>query len=243
MAYILIIGAKSDIAKSIAKKYAENDYNLYLAARKSSELKNFANDIKIRTKRDVICLDFDVLDYDSHQNFYDSLTNKPSGVISVVGYLGEQKKAENDFIEAQKIIETNYTGIVSILNVVANDFKKNKRGFIVGVSSVAGDRGRMSNFIYGSAKAAFSTYLSGLRNRLFNSNVHVMTVKPGFVYTKMTNGLNLPSILTAYPKDLAQDIFRKQQRSRDILYYKWFWRWIMLIIKNIPETIFKRMRL
>ena len=241
MEYILIIGAKSDIAKAVAKKYAENGYNLYLAARKSSELQNFANDIKIRNQKDVKCLDFDVLDYKSHQNFYNSLEEKPIGVISVVGYLGEQEKAQNDFEEAQKIMDTNYTGVVSILNIVANDFEKNKNGFIVGISSVAGDRGRKSNFIYGSAKAAFTTYLSGLRNRLFSSNVHVLTVKPGFVATKMTEGLDLPKKLTAQPKEVANDIFKAQQKGKNVIYTKWFWRYIMLIIKNVPEFLFKKM--
>ena len=121
MEYVLIIGAKSDIAKAVAKKYAENGYNLYLAARNSDELQNFANDIKIRNEKEVICIDFDVLDYASHQNFYDSLAEKPIGVISVVGYLGEQEKAQNDFEETQKIIDTNYLGVVSIINIVAND--------------------------------------------------------------------------------------------------------------------------
>jgi short-subunit dehydrogenase len=243
MGYILIIAAKSDIAKALAKKYAENGYSLYLAARKSSELQNFANDIKIRNQNDVKYIDFDVLNYKSHQNFYNSLEKKPVGVISVVGYLGEQEKAQNNFEEARKIMDTNYTGIVSVLNIVANDFKKNKNGFIVGISSVAGVRGRKSNFIYGSAKAAFTTYLSGLRNRLFKSNVHVLTVKPGFVLTKMTKNLNLPIKLTARPCEVANDIFNAQQNGKNIVYTKWYWKWIMFFIKNIPETMFKKMNI
>ena len=163
------------------------------------------------------------------------------GVISVVGYLGDQEKAQIDYKEAQKIMDTNYTGVVSILNIFANAFEKNKNGFIVAISSVAGDRGRKSNFIYGSAKSALTTYLSGLRNRLFNSNVHVLTVKPGFVATKMTEGLDLPKKLTAKPEEVAQDIFKAQQKGKNVLYTKWFWRWIMLIIKNVPEFQFKKM--
>jgi decaprenylphospho-beta-D-erythro-pentofuranosid-2-ulose 2-reductase len=243
MDYILIIGAKSDIAKAIARKYAENGYNLYLAARKSSELQNFANDISIRNDKKVKCIELDILDYESHQSIYNSLIEKPIGAISVVGYLGEQEKAQNDFEEAKMIIDTNYTGVVSLLNIIANDFEKHKKGFIVGISSVAGDRGRKSNFIYGSAKSAFTTYLSGLRNRLFSSNVHVMTVKPGFVATKMTEGLDLPKKLTAQTEDVAQDVFNSQQKAKNILYTKWFWRWIMQIIKNIPEFMFKKLSL
>ena len=240
MGHILIIGAKSDIAKSIARKYAENGYNLYLAARNSSDLQDFATDVKIRNNIQVQCIELDILDYNSHQEIYNSLVEKPIGVILVAGYLGDQERAQTDFEEAQKIIETNYTGAVSILNVVANDFEKNKEGFIVGISSVAGDRGRKSNFIYGSAKGAFAIYLSGLRNRLFNSNVHVMTVKPGFVATKMTEGLDLPKKLTALPEEVANDIYKAQQKNKNILYSKWYWRGIMLIIKNIPEVIFKK---
>jgi short-subunit dehydrogenase len=240
MSYILIIGAKSDIAKAVARKYAKEGYNLYLAARKSSELEEFSNDINIRTQKDVKCVELDILDYASHEAFYDALEVKPLGVISAVGYLGEQDKAQRDFKEAKKIIDTNYTGIVSLLNIIANDFEKRESGFIVGISSAAGDRGRKSNYIYGSAKAAFTAYLSGLRNRLYDSQVHVMTVKPGFVATKMTEGMDLPKKLTAQPEGVAEDIYQAQRKEKNVLYTKWIWIWIMLIIKNIPEFVFKR---
>lgn len=241
MDYILLLGAKSDIAKALARIYAEKGYSLYLAARESQELQDFANDIKIRNQRDVVCVDLDILDYASHQSFYDSLEIKPVGVISVVGYLGNQEKAQTDFEEAEKIINTNYTGIVSLLNVVSADFETNKKGFIVGISSVAGDRGRKSNYIYGSSKAAFTTYLSGLRNRLYTANVPVLNVKPGFVATKMTENLDLPKKLTAQPEEVARDIYKAQQKGKSVLYTKWFWKWIMLAIKNIPEFQFKKM--
>jgi len=241
MGYILILGAKSDIAKALARKYSENGFDLYLAAREANELQIFANDIQIRKQNKVKCIELDILNYASHQIFYDNLVEKPIGVISVVGYLGEQEKAQNNFEETKKIIDTNFIGVVSILNIVSNDFEKNKNGFIIGISSVAGDRGRKSNFIYGAAKAAFTTYLSGLRNRLYNSNVRVMTVKPGFVATKMTEGLNLPKKLTAQPEEVANDIFKAQQKGKNILYTKWFWKWMMLIIKHIPEFQFKKM--
>lgn len=243
MSYVLIMGAKSDIAKALARKYAENGYNLYLAARKSNELEAFSNDINIRTQRTAKCLELDVLDYASHQAFYDALEEKPLGVISAIGYLGEQTKAQNEFSEAQKIIDTNYTGVVSLLNIIADDFEKRKNGFIVGISSVAGDRGRKSNYFYGSAKAALTAHLSGLRNRLYKSQVHVMTVKPGFVATKMTEGMDLPEKLTAQPENVAQDIYQAQQKGKNVLYTKWIWRWIMLIIKIIPEWKFKGMNL
>ena len=241
MSYILIIGAKSDIAKATAREYAKHGYDLYLAGRNIQELEELANDITIRTEKRVKLVELDILDYASHQAFYDNLKEKPLGVISAVGYLGDQENAQSDFVEAQKIIDTNYTGVVSLLNVIANDFEKRRAGFIVGISSVAGDRGRKSNYIYGSAKAALTAYLSGLRNRLYDAQVHVLTVKPGFVATKMTEDMDLPEKLTAQPEAVASDIYSAQQKGKNVLYTKWIWKWVMMVIKMIPEWKFKGM--
>ena len=241
MSYVLIIGAKSDIAKEVAREYAKNGYDLYLAGRDIDSEEALSNDIKIRSDVDVKLKELDLIDFDSHKNFYESLEEKPLGVIVVAGYMTEQKNAQNEWDKSLNTINVNFTGAVSILNIIANDFEKEKRGFIVGVSSVAGDRGRKANYIYGSAKAGFSAYLSGLRNRLFESKVQVLTVKPGFVNTKMTQGLDLPEKLTAQPEDVAKDIFNAQQKGKDIIYTKGIWKLIMLIIKHIPEFIFKKM--
>lgn len=243
MKYILIIGATSDIARATARIYARSGYDLYLAARRPENLEGFAADIAIRTGRTARCLKLDILDEASHAAFYHALEEKPVGVISAVGYLGDQEKAQSNFEEARKIIDTNYTGVVSLLNIVADDFEARKAGFIVGIGSVAGDRGRKSNFIYGSSKAGLSAYLSGLRNRLHSAGVQVLTVKPGFVKTRMTRGMKLPGMLTAEAEEAAEDIFRAQQGQRDIRYSKWMWRWIMLLIRSTPERIFKRMNL
>jgi len=241
MSYILIVGASSDIAKAVAREYAKSGYDLYLAGRDIDRLKDFKRDVEVRTQRDIRLLELDILDFDTHKSFYDSLEPKPLGVISAVGYLGNQKKAQRDFKEAKKIIDTNYTGVVSLFNIIANDFESRRSGFIVGISSVAGDRGRKSNYIYGSAKAGLSAYLSGLRNRLYESQVQVLTVKPGFVATKMTEGMDLPPKLTATPKEVAKDIFDAQQSGKDVIYTRWFWRYIMMIIRFIPEWKFKKM--
>ena len=241
MSYILIIGAKSDIAKATAREYVKHGHDLFLAARNSDELKEFADDITVRTQRIVKLVELNILDYKSHQAFYDSLEEKPLGVISAIGYLGEQEKAQTDFSEAKQIMDTNYTGVVSLFNIIANDFEHRRSGFMVGISSVAGDRGRKSNYIYGSAKAALTAYLSGLRNRLYDAQVHVMTVKPGFVATKMTKGMDLPEKLTAQPEEVAEDIYNAQQKGKNVLYTKWMWKWVMLIIRNIPEWKFKGM--
>lgn len=241
MSYVLIIGAKSDIAKEVARVYAKNGYNLYLAARDSSSLEDLKHDIEIRSGVDVELKEFDITSYDTHEDFYRSLKKRPIGVIVVSGYMAEQIAAQKEWIETLNTINVNYTGALSILNIVANDFEKERIGFIVGVSSVAGDRGRKANYIYGSAKAGFSAYLSGLRNRLYESGVTVLTVKPGFVNTKMTENLELPQKLTAQPEEVAEDIFNAQQKGRNVLYTKSIWMLIMLIIKHIPEFMFKKM--
>ena len=165
------------------------------------------------------------------------------GVISAVGYLGDQARAQSDFDEARTIMDTNYTGVVSLFNIIANDFEHRRSGFMIGISSVAGDRGRKSNYFYGSAKAALTAYLSGLRNRLHDAQVHVLTVKPGFVATKMTEGMDLPEKLTAQPEEVAKDIYKAQQKNKNVLYTKWIWRWVMLVIRTIPEWKFKGMDL
>jgi short-subunit dehydrogenase len=161
----------------------------------------------------------------------------------VFGYLGNQEIAQTDFVEAEKILAINYIGVVLILNIIANDFEARRAGSIIGIGSVAGDRGRQSNYIYGSAKAGFAAYLSGLRNRLTQSGVQVMTVKPGFARTKMTKGLKLPPIITATPEQIANDIYRAHRAGRDVLYTRWMWQFIMSIIRHIPEFIFKRLSL
>jgi len=239
----LILGAKSDIGKALFQKFAKEGFNLILAARKPhlEDLKKEVTDLKIRYNIETTIAEFDLLDFNSHNNFYNSLEIKPDVVIAVAGYLGDQEKAEINFTEAKKIIDTNYTGYVSILNIISNDFEKRENGFIIGISSVAGDRGRKSNYYYGSSKAAFTTYLSGLRNKLFNRGIKILTVKPGFVKTKMISDIKTSALLTATPKEVAEDIYKAFVKNKDVIYTKWFWKYIMLIIKHIPEMIFKKL--
>lgn len=245
MKYLLILGAASDIAKAVAKKYAQNGFNIYLAGREQEklEIEADANDLMVRYAIDVQYVPFDACDFKSHQSIFDSLEYKPEGIACFVGYLGDQPQSQSDFGETMNIINTNYTGCVSMLNIIANDMEVKRTGFIIGVSSVAGDRGRQSNYTYGSAKAAFTAYLSGLRHRLSKVGVHVMTVKPGFVNTRMTEGMELPQALLAEPNDVAEDIYKGQQKQRNTIYTMWVWRYIMMIIRNIPEFIFKKSNL
>lgn len=243
MSWLLVLGAKSDIGRAIAHKFAKNKFDIILAARDATGLADDVKDLEIRYGVKAVTMEFDAADTGSHPRIFGAMDPEPSGVACVIGCLGDQQKAEQDFTETKKIIDANFTGCVSILNIIAGNFEKRKAGFIIGISSVAGDRGRQSNYIYGSAKAGFSAYLSGLRNRLSRSGVPVLTVKPGFVNTKMTEGMNLPPLLTAEPEGVATDIYNAWEKGKDVIYTKWFWRYLMLIIRNIPEKIFKKMKL
>jgi len=239
----LILGAGADIGKALAKRFGYAGFDLILAARNVDRLKSIAVDIERSCHTKASLLEFDALDYESHERFYQEIDPKPEVVVTVFGYLGDHTLARIDFSEAQKIIDVNYKGAVSILNIIANDFERRKFGTIIGISSVAGDRGREKIYIYGSAKAALSIYLDGLRNRLCKSNVHVITVKPGYVFTKMTERIQLPPLLTALPEQAARDIFRAYQKKKNTVYTLWFWRYIMLAVRNMPESIFKKMKI
>jgi len=241
---LLILGANSEVAEAVARKFAQMEKaNVYLASRDLSLLQKQARDLEIRCQVKAQPLLFDAVDYAAHEEFYRSLDPKPEGVLLAFGYLGDQPKAQEDFREARRIIDTNFLGAVSILEIVAQDFARRGHGFIVGISSVAGERGRQSNYIYGAAKGALSIYLSGLRNRLHKHGVRVITVLPGFIRTKMTEHLDLPEKLMAEPAEVAEDIYTAYKKGKEIIYSKWLWRWIMAIIKAIPETVFKRLKL
>jgi short-subunit dehydrogenase len=243
MPTVLILGASSDMAIAIARKYAGAGYAIQLAARNAERLQPLRSDLSIRHNVPATLHEFDAESPDTHEAFWTSLNPRPDITICVFGYLGEQKKAETDWQECARTIQVNYTGAVSILNIVANAYAATGTGTIAAISSVAGERGRQSNYIYGSAKAGFTAYLSGLRNRLFHQKVHVVSVQPGFVYTKMTENMPLPGLLTAHPADVANTVYKAIGKKKNVVYVKWFWRWIMLIIKSIPEPIFKKLKM
>jgi decaprenylphospho-beta-D-erythro-pentofuranosid-2-ulose 2-reductase len=241
---LLILGANSDVAYATAQQFAAGvKANLLLASRNVELLEKKARDLEIRHDIKARAMAFDAADPATHQAFYEALDPKPDGVIAAFGYLGDQNRAQSDFAEAHRIIQTNFTGAVSILEIVAADFQRRGQGFIIGISSVAGERGRQSNYFYGAAKGALSIYLSGLRNRLSKHRVRVITVLPGFIRTKMTQSLPLPGLLTAAPEQAAADIYAAYCKSKDVIYIRWFWRWIMTVIKAIPEPLFKRLSL
>jgi decaprenylphospho-beta-D-erythro-pentofuranosid-2-ulose 2-reductase len=245
MKYVIILGATSGIASALAYKLAEEKYNIILAGRDEEALNALSKDITIRYNVKTIVKRFEALNYNSHDAFFNECLNEVNaidGIVLCYGYLGNQGEGEHDFSIAKEIIDVNYTSPVSILSISANYFETQKRGFICAISSVAGDRGRQSNYFYGSAKGALALFLQGLRNRLSKSSVHVITVKPGFVDTRMTFGQE-GMFLVAKPERVAKDIYKAIKNNKNILYTPFFWYWIMGIIKSIPENIFKKMKL
>lgn len=246
MSRALILGAKSAIAQALARRLAEEGWDLVLAARQSGQLEPFAADLRLRTGREVRLWEFEVLEGGQVEGLAARVAGECGpfelGVL-VFGYLGVQRRAEVDRAELARILHTNFTGAALVLSELAGYLEgKGGPGGLIGISSVAGDRGRQSNYAYGAAKGGLSLFLQGLRNRLASTPVHVLTVKPGFVDTPMTRGLE-GLFLVASPEKVASDVLRAYKKRKDILYTPWFWRYIMLIIKNIPEGIFKRLKL
>lgn len=240
---VLIVGATSDIARAIARAYAKTRRPLILAARSPARLGRDVDDLTLRGAPSVTVIRFDILDQPAHQTALDALGTAQSTIICVVGYLGDQQAAEHDTDAAALIMRTNYLAPALFLDAAADRLLRAGGGTIIGISSVAGDRGRASNYLYGSAKAGFSAFLSGLRNRLARRAVHVVTIKPGFVDTRMTEGMKLPPLLTAQPEEIAAAVLAAEQKRRDVVYVRPIWRFIMIAISAIPERLFKRMRL
>jgi len=242
---ILIIGATSGIARAIAHEYAKQKQPLILAGRDRGEMERLASDIRIRHRVPVCVKIFHAEAYDEHAGFFASCLEEPGGLggmILAYGYMQDQLSAQADFRVARQMIEVNFTSCVSILETAARYFEQEQNGFMAVISSVAGDRGRQSNYIYGSSKGALSVYLQGLRSRMFRSGVHVATIKPGFVDTQMTYGLN-GMFLVAKPEDVARRVCLAIEKGQEIVYVPGFWAFIMLVIKAMPERVFKRLKL
>lgn len=240
---MLLLGARSDIGIAIAHRYARAGYDVQLAARNHATMHNDVADLTLRYQSKVTAHEFDALDTKSHSDFVTNLPVLPNIVISTVGYLGNQFRAQIGPDESLLIMRSNFEGPASILGEIANHFEKRGSGCIIGISSVAGERGRASNYIYGSAKAGFTAYLSGLRNRLAPYNIHVLTVLPGFVHTRMTADMNLPTRLTASSEEVAEAVYRAAESGKNVIYIRRIWMLIMLIIRNIPEQLFKKMKI
>jgi len=238
----IVLGASSSIGREFARVAAAKGVDIVLAGRDTDDLARTAADLKIASGVDVEVTTFDATDFASHAGVA-AHWGRRQGTLNAMllfGLMPEQKEMDANPKSLLDCVGATYTGAISILHHLAPQFEARKSGTIIGVGSVAGDRGRLKNYVYGSAKAGLHTYLSGLRNRLARSGVHVMTVKPGFVDTAMTWGA--PGMfLVASPESVAQSCFAAAKKGRDICYTPSFWRWIMLIIRSIPERIFKRL--
>lgn len=238
---VLVLGARSDIGMAVAHAFAALGYPIQLAARRADTLEEERANIALRHNVDVTVHEFDALDTASHPGLLEALPTLPGTAVCAVGLMGEQADNETDLDAAARVMRSNYEGPASILSLLANRFEERGSGTLVGISSVAGDRGRATNYVYGSAKAGFTAFLSGLRNRLAGKGVHVVTVLPGFVATRMTEGMDLPAKLTAQPAEIGTAITRAVARKQDVVYVRRIWWLIMMIIRNIPERIFKKM--
>lgn len=242
---VVILGSTSAIARAIAVAFGRQGFNVILGARDAAENEILADDVRVRSGMEAHAVLFDAEDFDSHPAFFkhcvelagDSL----EGVVACFGYMDEQAKAQADFSVARRTIDVNFTAMVSILEPFAAHFEAHRRGFMAAISSVAGDKGRQSNYIYGASKGGLNAYLQGLRNRMYHAGVPVTTIKPGFVDTKMTFALtNLP--LVASPEKAGNAIVCAIRKQKDVAYVPWFWRYILLIFQHLPEAVFKRLK-
>ena len=245
---VILLGATSGMARALSQRMCQRGCRLVLAGRDGDELNRIASDLRVRYQSQVHAEQFDALSFDDHEQFVEQcfakLDNQVTGVVLCHGYMSEQSRTESDFSEAQRTIDVNFTSAVSLLHHAAARLESQGNGYVAAISSVAGDRGRQSNYTYGAAKAGLSTFLQGLRNRLRPAGVHVLTVKPGFVATAMTEGLLDPkSPMVASADQVARDIDRAIRKRKNVLYTPWFWSPIMTIIRSIPEPVFKRLKL
>ncbi len=242
---ILIIGATSALAHETAKLFARDSAELFLVGRTLEKLEVVASDLKVRGAQRVETYLLDLSDLSRHQELLDqalATLGELDMLIIAHGTLGDQRKCERSVEETLKEFHNNCTSVISLLTISANYFEQRRCGCIAVISSVAGDRGRKSNYVYGTAKAALTTFLQGLRNRLSSSGVTVVTVKPGFVATPMTAHMK-SGLLTASAQAVGQGIYEATMKKKDVVYLPWFWRPIMIIIRNIPESLFKRLSL
>lgn len=237
---VLILGAASGMARAIARSFAEAGHPIQLAARNIARLEDDASDLRTRFGAEVTLHEFDALQLDSHAAFVSGLPALPEVAICAVGTMGTQEDSETDPLAAAQVMRANFEGPAAILAHLANAMEARGSGTLVGISSVAGDRGRASNYVYGSAKAGFTAFLSGLRNRLAKKAVHVVTVLPGFVKTAMLEGIDTPGPLTAEPAEVGAAILKAVRKKTNIIYTRGIWRIVMAVIRNIPESVFKK---
>ena len=246
MRRILIIGATSTIAEATARRFAALGDALVLVGRNAAHLQTIAEDLKVRGAPRVVAATLDVTDFAAHQAVLDQAERELGGLdIALIahGTLSDQNECQSSVDALRHEFDVNALSTMALLTTLANRFESRRQGTLAVISSVAGDRGRQSNYAYGAAKAAVTAFLSGLRQRLAKANVNVLTIKPGFVDTAMTAAIPNKGALWAQPDRVAAGIVRAIERRRSVVYLPWFWALIMLVIRHIPEPIFKKLKL
>jgi NAD(P)-dependent dehydrogenase (short-subunit alcohol dehydrogenase family) len=238
-----ILGGSSAMARVFARLVAAQGADVFLAGRDHDDLSRSAADLRACYSGEAEAVDFDALDPASRARLVTRIENQP-GIVNIAlmfGIMPAQEMIDAKPEIAGRVIDAGFTAAVLVLHALAPDLEKRGCGSMIVVGSVAGDRGRLPNYVYGAAKAGLATYLAGLRNRMARRGVHVMTVKPGFVDTAMTWGLKLP--MAASPEMVAETMLKAVARKTPILYVPWFWQYIMLVIKHIPERVFMRLKI
>ncbi len=241
MKHSMIVGATSDIGVWVAYALAKRGHSLTLTGRNKQRLTEMKDQLVTQFNVQIDTYQLDIAEMNSFDSFYNSLPHKPDTVFVLVGYYEDQKHAREDWRELNKTIQINFTGVAALVNRISLEMEGRKSGNIMVVSSVAGIRGRKLNYIYGSAKSGLTTYLSGLRSLLHPHGVHIGTILLGPVYTKMSLGHNLMPWLTLKPEEAGEKIVKAGLSQKDEVYIRWPWRFIMLVIRIIPEWIFKRL--
>jgi short-subunit dehydrogenase len=242
----LIVGAGSGMGRALARELASRHCDLILAGRQQAELERNAKDLAVRFGVEAVVRCFEATDFESHPAFFaECVSVFPEGLDGVLvchGEMPEQADAEADFAVARQMLDVNYSSAVSLLELAARYLEERGSGWICALSSVAGERGRASNYLYGASKSALSTYLSGLRARLAKAGVRAVDVRPGFIDTSLTYG-RPGMFLVGSPERAARDTVRAIRRGRGVVHTPWFWGPIMWIIRSIPEPVFKRLPL
>lgn len=243
---ILIVGATSAIATACARLWAVREVEFFLVARDREKLEIVASDLRARGAKTTEVYVLNSSDYAGQMDMLEAcVANLGQLDLALVAYgtLPEQCKCEIDTQYAIEQFSINGSSVIALLNNLASVFEKQRYGTLAVIGSVAGDRGRQSNYLYGSAKSAVSTFAAGLRARLYKVGVHVSIIKPGFVLTPMTRELDLPKLLVSSPESVAIAIDKGLVRNKSVIYVPGFWRWIMMVIRYIPDIIFKRLSL
>lgn len=243
---VAIFGATSAIAVAVARHYAEQGASLFLVGRRHAQLERLAADLGVRSGAQVAFAVADLADPANHGAIVaEARRTLPHPDVALVswGTLTDQERAETDSVYAADELVNNFAAPASLLLHLAEWFRPQGQGVLAVITSVAGDRGRQSNFVYGAAKGGLQRFLEGLRHRLVDSGVTVLDIRPGFVATPMTEHLPQGGLLWETSESAAADIVAAIAARRHVVYTRWFWRWIMLIIANLPRPLFHRMKI